>query len=289
MTAIKQDIVNITYSNIVESVSLWNSTTNYLLGDLVRVGYYHYKSTYGALGTYNIGNNPLDTLDVDWVLWEPSNTYACLDLYSQTKTEWTGDGIIEFLRGTKNKIAIGNFIARQVTVEYLDSSHNVLDEYTQIYNFSTNLYIYDEWDYAYADFSDTFSEVIYKPLYLVGTTIRVTLTNNGNATSLGYLVSGKAESFGTTYGDISQPDLRVGDTSINNATFDTYIEDFKHTRTVRRGKSLINEPMLFIVDDTENSVHNNIIILGKITKCEGVASSYDRNTIAWTIEQNIIE
>jgi len=289
MIGITQGIDKFTYSNIVETVLEYSPLTNYSFGDLARVGYYHYKSTFGELGLYNVGNDPLTTLGVNWYKYEPSNLYSCLDTLEETTTVWAGTtGIIEFERGTKNKLAIGNFNANEIKIEMLNSLGEVLSDYTQTFTFSNNLDVYDEWDYGYGGFAENFINVALYNIRIVGQTVRVTLTRNTDGVYLGYIVAGKAEDFGTTYGEVSFPDTRVGSSSVNTATFGTFIDTYLHSKTVQRGKQLIDTDMVFVIDTTENSVHQNIVILGKITKCDGVASNFDKNIISWTIQQNIL-
>jgi hypothetical protein len=289
MIGITQEIDNFTYSNITETVSLWSPTTEYSFGQLARVGSYHYKSTFGDTSLYNVGNEPLSTLNVNWYKYEPSNLYACLDTLEETTTVWSGtSAILEFERGTKNKIALGNFNATLIKIEALDSLGAVMSDYTQEYTFSNNLDVLDEWTYGYGGFNETFKNVAYYPIRLVGEKVRITMTRGGAAgLFLGYLIAGKAESFGTTHGEVALPDNRIGSRSVNTATFSTFVESYELTRTVQRGKQLIDVDMLFVVDPTDNSKFQNIVILGKITKCDAVASNFDLNEISWTIQQNI--
>jgi hypothetical protein len=104
---------------------------------------------------------------------------------------------------------------------------------------------------------------------------------------LGFLIAGKAEEFGTTADNVNLPDNRVGSRSVSTATFSTFVKSHELKRTEQRGKQLIDVDMLFVIDPLDNSKFQNIVILGKITKCDAVASSFDLNEISWTIEQNI--
>lgn len=171
MIAVRQEIDNFTYSNIVETVALWSATKGYLLGELVRVGFKHYKSLHGTVTLYNTGNNPLTTDGTAWLEWESSNLYACLDAYESTITTWSANGIVRFLRGTKDNLIIGNFNANQILVKYLDVSNVVID--TQTYNFNNNTLVFDEWDLIYADFISTSGGVKRFPLLRKGVSIQV--------------------------------------------------------------------------------------------------------------------
>ena len=287
MIYVRQEINEFTYSNIISTVPTYNKTTNYLLGDMVRVGNYEYKSLYGTVSLTNVGKDPLSNLGTAWFLYGSSNTYACLDPYSETKTTWTGDGILEFNRGQKDTLGIGNFTANQVTIEYRDSLDNVLD--SDVYTYSNNALVTDEWTYGYADFTSSTDEVIYLPLKLLGSKIRVTFSKDGSATDCGYLVAGRAIYMGKTLEDVNFPDKRIGNKIVPVADFNTSIESNALMSKINAAKKLIDETMMFVIDDSDNSVHGNMVFLGKITKVDGNANNFERNQISWQIEQTILQ
>lgn len=260
--------------------------TAYLVDEMVRVGNYHYKSLYGTLTTPNINKDPLVSLGTAWFKYEVSNIYACLDEFAETKTTWTASGIAEFARGGKEVLGIGSFTATEVKVEYLDISSVVLD--TETYTFSSNGDVYDEWDYGYAGFTTSFSKVIYYPLLRKGVTIRVTFSRGGLSTDCGFMIAGKAVYMGDTLDKVNFPDKRIGTRTVSVADFDTILPKKDIMRKIAEAKALINEPMMFIVDESTESVHQNIAILGKITQCSGSASGDELNSISWQIEQTII-
>lgn len=260
--------------------------TAYLLGDLVRVGNYHYKSLYGSLTTPNVAKDPLTNQGTAWYKYEVSNIYACLDEFSETKTTWTANGIVEFTRGGKEVIGIGNFTATQVKIEYLDISAVVIA--TQTYNFSTNGDVYDAWDYGYAGFSSTLSNVLYYPLLRKGVKIRVTFSRSGLATDCGFMIAGKTVYMGDTLDDVNFPDKRIGSQTVSVADFGTIVLQKDLIRKIADAKVLVNVPMMFVIDPSTSSTHQNLVILGKITQCSGTANNFDKNEIRWQIEQTII-
>lgn len=288
MIYVRQEITEFTYSNIVSTVPDYSPSGNYLLGDLVRVGNYHYKSLYGTESLYNTGNYPLENLGTAWFEYESSNLYACIDQYSETRTTWEGDGILEFTRGAKDTIALGYFAARYITIQYLDSLNNVID--SDSHTFTFNVGVNSPWTYGYAGFTSfEDSNIIYYQLKRKGTKIRITLSNgNGTPTSLGYLIAGKSNFAGLTIDGVSFPDKRVGNKTVKVGNFETIIGKTLVLPTADAAKKLINEPMLFIIDESLKSKHQNILILGKINKCEPTASNFEKNSISWEIEQNIL-
>jgi len=93
----QQALSEFTFSNITDIVDIYDEANTYNNSDLARIGNYLYKSPLAA----NKGNYPLSTLGVYWIKWTASNAHAMLDAFSDTKTEWVADGIIEFERGNK--------------------------------------------------------------------------------------------------------------------------------------------------------------------------------------------
>ena len=284
MVYVQQLISALVSNNAADIYSEWLVGTTYTtVGDIVRVGNYTYKSTV----VDNLGNNPLETSSVYWIKWEPANDYALLDLLEDTKTVWAANGIVVFTRGSKDTLGIGNFKATQITIEYLTDVGAVLD--TETHNFSNNSNVWDEWDYGYAGFTDSVSKTVYVPLQRIGQDVRVTFLASGSDTYCGFFVAGIAVDMGKTYTGIKFPDKRIGSRTYSSANFITFVERNTLMRKLALAKALVNETMLFVIDESETSLYENMVILGKITKVEGVATNVSVNDISWTVEQTILE
>lgn len=287
MIYVRQEINEFTYSNIISTVPDYDPEADYLLGDLVRVGNYEYKSLFGDATLPNKGNNPLTTQGVNWFLYGSSNQFACLDSYTETKTVWDGDGICEFLRGQKDTLGIGAFNATKITIEYRDSLDNVLEREEIL--FSNSVDVYDEWTYGYAAFTNNTTNTLYLPLKLLGKKIRVIFQNDGQSTSCGFLTAGRAVYVGDTIEGVNFPDKRVGNRTVPTADFSTIIDSNLLMMKINEAKKLINETMLFVIDESENSQHGNMVFLGTITKVDGAADNFEKNKISWQIEQTILK
>lgn len=289
MIYVQQSITEFLYTNIVETVLAFDPTTEYLVGDKCRVGSYHYVSTYGTLTLPNVGKEPLTNLGVAWIKLEsePSNIYACLDPFSETKTVWEEDGIVEFSSTGKDVLGLGNFLASQVIIEYLTIDDEVLD--TQPYNYSNNVNVYDEWTYGLPDFTSEGQNTIYLPFKFMGAKIRVTFKNNGQPTECGFMIAGTSVYMGDTLNGVSFPDKRIGSKTIPVADFNTIVDDTDLTIKITEAKKLVNETMLFVIDESENSRHGNMIFVGKITNVNGTVTVSTKNTITWQIEQTILQ
>jgi len=380
MIFIPQQIEEFTYDNINSLVLLWDETTTYDVGDLARISGWQYKSTIAD----NLDKYPLDNLSKFWFdKWAPANDYAMLDLFADTKTEWDEDGIVEFRKGSKDSIGIGNFKATTITIEYLEALSGVVsgltiatsidlnstilegliyvdekrydfedtaklftasvDTYvdigddglpvytevangapeptltapneriakvvtdadnitlvtdlrtiidpvldTDIFNFSNNGNVWDEWFYGYGGFTDSTTDTVYTPIRRLGTYIRITFSAGGENTYCGFLVSGTQTGMGCTLDKVSFPDKRIGSQKISVADFSTSVPKNELMRKIGDAKARIDEVLLFVIDESDNSMHNNMIILGKIIKVDGVGENLETNSIKWQIEQNKI-
>jgi len=184
---------------------------------------------------------------------------------------------------------MGNFKASKVTVDYLDSDDNILD--SDVYTFTNNGSVWDEWTYGYGDFTDSVSKVVYTHIKRIGVNIRVTFegTDSSPNTYCGFLVAGLEVFMGDTLDKVSFPDKRIGKRTVSVATFNTILPKQELMRRMYDAKSNINEVMLFVIDERESSSHDNMVILGKITKCDGVGEKSPVNVISWQVEQNIIK
>ncbi len=287
MIYVRQEINEFTYSNIISTVPDYDKNSNYMLGDLVRVGNYEYKSLFGTVELPNKGNNPLTTQGVNWFLYGSSNQFACLDSYTETKTVWSGNGVCEFLRGQKDTLGIGAFDATKITIEYRDLLDNILESEEIL--FSNSAGVYDEWTYGYAEFTSNTINTLYLPLKLIGKKIRVIFQNDGKSTSCGFLTAGRAVYVGDTIEGVNFPDKRTGNRTVPTGDFSTIINSNLLMIKINEAKKLINETMLFVIDESENSQHGNMVFLGTITKVDGAADNFEKNKITWQVEQTILQ
>jgi len=286
MIYFQQGITEFLDSNIVGEVDEYDPLVDYEKADFVRLGYYRYKSLYGESGNYNTGNNPITTDGVAWYEYESSNLYACLDPYSETRTSWDSDGYVVFAKGGKDAISITNFTASEITIEYLNDLDEVLE--TQTYTFSVSAEVIDEWTYGYAPFESNTSNTVYQSLKLLGTKVKVTFKNNGGATDCGSLYAGTSVWGGDTQDEVSLPGNLDGTTPIPTGVFTTWVDREYLTIKTTAAKKLTNETMMFIIDESPNSYHGNIPILGTIEQCDGTASTASKNPINWKVVQTIL-
>lgn len=281
MTIIPQNITDWEDSNIVHNAELFNPLTTYGVGDFARVDKYVYRSTLAN----NIGNNPLASLGLYWIEWQPANDYAMLDLDSdKTVTSWEGDGWVKFRRGATTALGIGFFKANIVKIEYLDNDNNILE--TENYEFTNNAGVWDVWTYGYGGFNTSTNEVIFLPLRIIGTYIKVSFINTlGGSTYCGFFIAGVAEEFGTTIDGVRYTDKLVSNRSLKIASFSSYFPKTEMNRKYTTAQKYKDDYALVVIDDSTDSKFNFLTVLGKITKIEPTFEYTELNQIFWEVEQ----
>ena len=267
-----------------------NPTTIYTIGELVSVGderryeNYVYKATYDH--TTSGYPNDMGNLYVKWVEWNPANDYAMLDYYRDTVTNFNGNGYVIFERGSKTSLTIGEFNATKITIEYLDLFNNILD--TDEYSFDAFLNKYDPYTYIYGEFYQDTTSVIYQAVKRLGSKIKVSFENSYGANNYcGLFSAGSSIDMGKTLDKVNFSVVEYGTKIANQANFNTIVDKNKLMYTMEKAKISFNDILVFIIDESELSFHNNMIILGKLKVYSGVGENLGKNSLSWTIEQNI--
>lgn len=280
MEAIKQGIENFISSNAENIIAEYDPDIAYASGDQVREENRIYQSISGS----NTGNLPSESINIFWMDWEVSNEHAMLDLYEETVTEFSADGIVKFERFSKEVIAIGNFKASLVTIEYLDVNDVVLK--TETYDFESLGERVDPYSYIYADFVGEASEVVYKPLDRLGKYIRVTFSKGGASTNCGYLVSSRATDLGATLDKVNFSNSNIRKKNKKRASFQTITDKNNLNNILDFARREEDVPMLFVIDPSENSSHQNMATIARIASSSGTGENMQVNTIAWELTQN---
>lgn len=166
-----------------------------------------------------------------------------------------------------------------------------------------NQNVIDYWTYMYEGYGYELDKGIMISLPVYGENIRVTFNDPGGigATECGYLVAGEAVSMGETlYG------VDFSFNSFANKEFDTFgtlqlvkrrvqdLVDFNtlisssELATVRRAiKKIYNDVIVFIVDESENSVHENLLTLGIVQDVSTVLENPVQTTVSWSVVEVI--
>jgi len=308
MIFIKQEISNFITSNLTQEYNDYDSTTTYIYENIdtpsndsvVRLGGYYWRSLIDS----NIGNNPLKTENIKWIKWKPSNAYAMLDQKSLTKSvNIDSDIVVEFIRGKIDSLGFGYLETASIIIEHYDESDNLLPEFTQTIDFSVNETVYDLWSYIYDEYTEELDRGIYVPISLAGYKIKVTIKElaNANQSSCGFLIGGEAIKMGETLDEVSfsfnsfstaTPDafgnLDIIKRSVQDLVdFNTIINKGESPLVRRQIKKIYDEIVLFVIDESNDSIFENMLTLGKINNASTVAKVSNKNIIGWSIFESI--
>ncbi len=136
MKYLSQRIEDFSYSSVSEEYNEWADDVTYNVEDedlgltntsVARVGNYYYRTLIDS----NLGNDPLDTLDVKWIRWAVSNPYAMFDLRSSTVTASEGANlVVEVPLDLEDMLALGYYAAEDVLIENLDETEGIISGFT---------------------------------------------------------------------------------------------------------------------------------------------------------------
>jgi hypothetical protein len=299
MQVLQQKIQDFTYSNLTETVVLWDNTTTYVVGQTVRVGAYIYESVTAS----NLNNDPLLTENVRWLKVGVSNKFAMLDLRANTKSVTMGDStVVEFTQNYIDTLAIGNYEASTILVEVLNGA-------TLLWSYETpptlDDYVYDWWDWTYEDYNYETNRALMVKLgvndlsYKVRVTFKFNSTLEMDRTGCGFLVGGVALDMGkTAYGvnfsfnSFAQKEFDdKGNFTVKKSSIQDLV-DFNTTmllteksmpKAKREIKSFYDDVVVFIVDENEDSHHENMLTLGTVQDASVVLNNEVLFNIAWSV------
>lgn len=299
-------VTSFTASDIPEEYADWNASTTYVLEEtaltnasVVKFGNYYYRS----LTNNNRGFNPVEYLNIKWMVLKVSNTHAMLDIQSQTKTTVNAASFyVEFNRPLlADTIGFGYLNCSKITVQHFDVLGNEIPEVTQIVEYSANEDVNDYWSYMYTDYTYIRDRAELIRISPAGVKIRITFENSTEVISVGYLVVGEAISMGT-----SQYGVKFGYTSYAKKETDEYgrlkitkravqsLLDFEtdvpntYTPYVRnKVAEIYNDIVMFIIDESPSSLYQNIITLGTIQSADLVIAYPTFSTMSWSIMESV--
>lgn len=305
MQYLAQQITSFLATNLTDTYNDWSSSTTYSFesgtptnSSVARYGTYYYRSVINS----NLNNNPVATENIKWTKYSVSNKYAMLDLAANTKSIYNdGNLYVTFIQNQMTTLTIGNYEADTVTIEILDESDNILWTYTT--DSSVNELVEDYWTYIYTDYGYEIDRAIKIDLPLIGYKVKVTFNKSveSDVTACGYLVGGEAIDMGCTLNGINfkfnsfafkETDdwgtLTVTKRAVQDLVdFETVIDSNRLQTYKRQLKSIYNDIVVFIVDESENSEYENILTLGVIQDASIVLTDLDKTVISYSVMESI--
>ncbi len=278
MKLLQNKITDYLSANFNEDEIQWESSATYNYADEVRDGHFIYKyAGEDGTNTDEMPNKDYQKLPTErkWVKIRPTNYYAMLDGETQTQTQ--NQNTIEITLATNNydALCLLGIDAKSVTVKLRDTDSGET-VYTRTIDLSDITRIVDFYSYC-------FEEIIFKssiyiddiPLY-TNATMQIVIDNDGGVASCGRLVCGRTYYIGETgYGiNLSQESYSTKETDVfgnttlvhkNSLNIDSY-EVFVPTPSIpnirRKFKELDAVALLFIMDESENSIMENLLNFG---------------------------
>lgn len=308
MQYVKQEITDYVETNLTDIYPEWSPTKTYIIeyddlnltsNSMARYGTYYYRS----LTNGNLNFSPKDFVDRNWVKYLISNKYAMLDLSAQSKSVMENDDIyVIFKQGLIKTLGVGNYEAARITIEILDT-----DMTTVLWSGDTiptrAVGVDSWWTYIYAPFQDTMDKTIKIDLPIIGQFVKVTLHKNidSNRTSCGYLVGGVAVDMGYTLKNISfsynsfalkETDafgaLNVKKRAVQDLVdFETVIKSREIPNFRRKVKTIYNDIVMFILDESENSRYENLLTLGIIQDASLVLENDVESIMTFSIMESV--
>lgn len=271
--------------------------TTYLAGQYAVFGSYIYKSV-----SLNVNMSPETNTGIFWVKWQVSNKTAMLDVSANSKSYYNGGNLtVEFLKGTITAVAVGNYEAETVLFEVLDELNVVV--FTHETENALNENVFDYWDYVYEDYGYEVDRAYKVNLVETGHKVRVTFKKSADSTrtACGFLSGGVPYSMGTTLNRVSFGfnSYAVRDTDAfgtltitkravqDTLDFETLIPNGEVPVMRRKIKNIYNDIIVFIVDESESSTYENIIVLGAVQNAGIVITEFDKTTMTWGIIEAI--
>lgn len=259
-------------ANFTESETAWLVGTAYSYGGEAREGHYIYKSLVSGANT-NTGNQP-SISPLHWKKNRPSNYFAALDNVNLTQTQNVDKVEFTILGSNYDAISILGIDGYSVSVVMTDlGTGTVVFNDTQTLDNQTG--VVDEMSYWFNDFDFTTTYFSRLPIYS-NSTIKVTINKLGSTAKVGTLSSGKTLYLGnTTWGvsfDMESWGRKVVDefgatelTHTNSVYGDTYTLNIPSTKIrelQRKVKQYDFKPLVFIGDETDNSLFENLVDIG---------------------------
>ena len=303
MQYIKQELTEFTSTNLTDSYPDWSPTTTYIVepdnaltsASIVRYGSYYYRS----VTTTNLNFNPETYENIKWVKMGVSNKYAMLDLSANSKsTKQSGDLVVVFPQNYHYTLGLGNYDASSVLVEILAG-----DLTTVLWSFSSldsiSLDVYDYYSYIYEPYSvdQNFSSKIELPI--TGVYIRVTFKRlpSLDLSSCGYLILGTANDMGKSLLPVKFNYASFTDKSIDAlgkliidkrwvqdlVDFETVIASTTLNRMRRELKLIYDEIVLFVVDEREDSLFENVMTLGVIQDASVIMENHIESVVSFSV------
>ena len=297
MKIVRNEVTDYLTANFTEDETLWDSGATYNYGDEVRWGHYIYKYA-GNDGT-NTELNPQDDINTNivasWVRISPTNYYAMLDGATNTTTKVADEIVIELQDNNFDSFALLDLSAKSVNVELYDENDIVV--FSKYFDLQNESEIVDFYSYCFSPF--VFIPVVFTqiPIY-ANAKLKVTISHTEDIAECGRLVFGRSLYIGETgYGanlNLESYSRKVTDEfgntelihrgAVNLDSYEVEIPTSKIPMLRRKMVELDAVPILFVMDDSETSLLENLLTFGYWQNFTILIKNPIKSTISLTIK-----
>ncbi len=276
MKILENKVTDYTSTNLTENETTWTSDATFNYEDEIRDGHFIYKYA-GENGT-----NTTDAPSIDcqkqvqkWVKIRPTNYYAMLDAQTQTQTENNDSIIVEFDYINFDSLSLIDLVAQEVVVTLTDDiSSDII--YTKTVSLVDNSSIIDFTTYCFNEMIRAGSLYLDDITLYSNATLKVEIKQPNGIAKCGRLVCGRSNFIGSTgYGanldiesysristDIFGNTTLIHSQSVNLDSYEVYVQTEAIPNIRRRIRELDAVPILFIMDESQDSKLENLLTYG---------------------------
>lgn len=290
MKVCKSAITDYLSINVAETEPEWTSGALFNYADEIRSGHFIYK--YAGVDQTNTTDSPEVTYEQHkdaysvWVRIRPTNYWAALDERGDTKTENADSLIIELDNRRCDTFAALGLECAAVTIELIDKTTSEV-YYANAFNLLDRSARIDAYSHYFSPIelrTNIYDDSI--PL-LPNTKLKITIESQGGIAKVGRLVFGQSYYVGKTlypatldYQSYSRFNTDVfGNTELKQIAslpVETYLirtEASKIPSLKQKRKEMDAVPILFIMDESPDSILENLLIFGYFSSAPIVAQN----------------
>lgn len=278
MKILQNKITDYSFANFTEDETLWSSSSLYDYAQVARDGHYIYAYA-GADGTNTTDTPSVDYLrlpsDRKWIKIRPTNYWAMLDIETQNQTQVIEMIDIELQVNNYDSISLLNLEASSVEITLFDNSENQ-EVYTKNIDLIDKESIIDFYSYAFNEITLLPSVFIDELPLFTSATLKVKIKNPGGIAKCGRLVCGRTyyigetgqganlnqESYSKKETDIFGNTTLVHSNSVNLDSYEVYVRTSSVPNIRRKFRELDAVPLLFIMDESSDSILENLLTFG---------------------------
>lgn len=298
MVIVQNKALNYLSANFTEDETAWDSGALYDYAQEIRDGHYIYAYA-GTTGTNTSDSPSVDSEKIGkkWVQIRPTNYFAMIDGKTNTQTQNTDTITVTLACTNYDAVSLLGLDATEVVLELYDNITSAV-VYTNTISLVNTMDIVDFSTYCFEEFNN--AATIYDdsiPLY-TDAVLTITIKNLGVTAKCGRLVLGRTyfvadtgaganlglESYSGKETDIFGNTELYHSNSVNIDSYEIYVPTSKIPSLRRKIKEIDAVPVLFIMDEHQNSKLEHLLTYGYWENFSIIIPESDISTASITIK-----